>query len=233
MNPILDELLQVADPSYKEFHKKLIPTINENTILGVRSPKAQAIAKKYAGTSEGQNFLASLPHTYYDENIVHAFMLGNLRLSRDELWTRVSEFLPYVDNWATCDGLVAHLKYLFKDKKSLFPLVLSCLEGDVYTIRFGLVCLLNYYIDNEHIDKLVSICAGITSDEYYVNMALAWLVSFMLIKEYEKTVPLLLDGKLDTWVHNKSIQKACESYRITDEQKKFLKGLRRKNEGKY
>lgn len=227
MSIILNEIMECRDPSYKEFHKKLIPTIDESTVLGVRSPKAQAIAKKYANTKEGDEFLSSLPHKYYDENVVHAFMLGNLRISNEALWERIKKFLPYVDNWAVCDGLVCHLKRFFKDKESAFPLVLSCLDGDTYTIRFGLVCLLNYYIDNEHMDELLKICANIKSDEYYIDMALAWLVSFMLIKEYEKSLPLLLGGKLDTWVHNKSIQKARESFRISDEQKNYLKGLKR------
>ena len=227
MNIILNEIMECRDSSYKEFHQKLIPTIDENTILGVRSPKAQAIAKRYADTDEGESFLSSLPHKYYDENIVHAFMLGNLRLSRDALWERILEFLPYVDNWAVCDGLVSHLKYFFKDKESVFPLVLSCLEGETYTVRFGLVCLLNYYISDEYMDKLLTACARIKSEEYYINMALAWLVSFMLIKQYERTIPLLAGGALDKWVHNKSIQKALESYRLTDEQKSYLKTLRR------
>ena len=228
MSIILNEILQNADPSYKDFHKKLIPTIDESTLLGVRSPKAQAIAKKYAGTPEGEEFLLSLPHTYYDENIVHAFMLGKLRLPKDEIKERIFKFLPYIDNWAVCDGLVAHLKHFFKDKADAFPFVLSCLEGEPYTVRFGLVCLLNYYITDEYIDELLEICTRVRSDEYYVNMALAWLVSFMVIKQYEKTIPLLLEDKLDTWVHNKAIQKSCESYRVNDEQKKFLKNLRRK-----
>ncbi len=219
--------MECRDPSYKEFHKKLIPTIDESTILGVRSPNAHAIAKKYANTKEGDEFLLSLPHKYYDENIVHAFMLGNLHIPRCELWKKIKEFLPYVDNWAVCDGLACHLKDFFKDKKNAFPLVLSCLDGDTYTIRFGLVCLLNYYIDEKYIDELLKACTSIKSEEYYINMALAWLVSFMLIKEYEKALPLLLDGKLDIWVHNKSIQKARESFRISDEQKIYLKGLKR------
>ncbi|MBQ3017754.1 MAG: DNA alkylation repair protein, partial [Clostridia bacterium] len=163
----------------------------------------------------------------YDENIVHAFMLGNLRLSREEIWERVVAFLPYVDNWAVCDGLASHLKYLFRDKDNLFPLVISLLESEAYTIRFGLVCLLNYYITDEYIDTLLEICVKTKSDEYYINMALAWLISFMLIKEYDKSVSLLESGVLDKWVHNKSIQKACESYRISENQKSYLKTLRR------
>ncbi len=224
---ILNEILKNSDLGYKSFQGKLLPTIDEGTILGLRAPKAQAIAKKYANTKEGEMFLSSLPHKYYDENIVHAFMLGNLRISNEALWKRVKEFLPYVDNWAVCDGLVCHLKCFFKNNEDVFPLILSCLDGDTYTIRFGLVCLLNYYIDKKYIDELLKICATIKSEEYYINMALAWLVSFMLIKEYDKTLTLLISGSLDVWVHNKSIQKARESLRITDEQKSYLKTLRR------
>ncbi|MBQ3040763.1 MAG: DNA alkylation repair protein [Clostridia bacterium] len=225
---ILDEILKNSDSKYKDFQGKLLPTIDEKTILGLRAPKAQAIAKKYANTKEGENFLSSLPHKYYDENIVHAFMLGKIKASHEEIQKYLLEFLPYVDNWAVCDGLVCHLKSLFKNKKEAYPLVLFCLDSkETYTVRFGLVCLLNYYITDDYIDELLKICSKIKSEEYYVNMALAWLVSFMLIKKYEESLSILKDEVLDAWVHNKAIQKTCESFRISDEQRSYLKTLRR------
>ena len=228
MDIILNEIFQNADAGYKSFQSKLLPTIDKDTVLGLRAPIAQKIAKTYADTEAGETFLSSLPHKYYDENIVHAFMLGKLKAPHKVLEKRLIEFLPYIDNWAVCDGLVAHFKEFYKEKEKSFAFVLDCVNSsEPYTIRFGLVSLLNYYVDNEHIDALISVATRVKSDEYYVNMANAWLVSFMLIKEYERTLTLLKSGALDIWVHNKAIQKARESYRISDEKKAFLKTLRR------
>ncbi len=228
MDIILNEILKSADPSYKAFHKKLIPTIDEGTILGVRAPQAMAIAKKFASTNEGNEFLSSLPHTYYDENIVHAFMLGCLKCDNEKLHRYIECFLPYIDNWAVCDGLCAHIKCFFTDIDQQYDFVLSCLESEhTYTVRFSLVCLLSYYVNDKYIDRLLSIVKEVKSEEYYINMALAWLISVMLVKQYEKTLPLLEGGTLPLWVHNKSIQKAKESLRISTEQKTYLKGLRR------
>lgn len=228
MNTILNEILENSDENYKLFQSKLIPTIDKDLVLGLRAPRAMAIAKKYANTEVGEIFLSSLPHKYYDENIVHAFMLGKLKAPTEILEKRLLEFLPYVDNWAVCDGLVAHLKEFYKERERAFNFALACTESsDTYTIRFGLVSLLSYYVDSEHIDKLIFVASRVKSTEYYVNMANAWLISFMLVKEYEKTLPILTDYALDEWVHNKAIRKAIESFRISDEQKSFLKTLRR------
>ena len=228
MSIILEEILKSTDGDYKSFQEKLIPTIDKSTVLGLRAPLAHKIAKKYAGTSAGEKFLSSLPHKYYDENIVHAFMLGEIKADNVTLRGRIVDFLPYVDNWAVCDGLVAHLKRFFKDKKSAYSFVLSCLDSSyAYTVRFGLVSLLNYYITDEYIDDLLKIVTRVKSNEYYVNMALAWLISYMLIKEYEKTLSLIEGGVLEKWVNNKSIQKACESYQISKEQKAYLKRFKK------
>ena len=227
METILKELIENADEAYKVFHQKLIPTVDGDLVLGVRAPMAQRIAKKYANTDTGKRFLNSLPHKYYDENIVHAFILGNLMCSQEELKEKIIEFLPYVDNWAVCDGLCAHLKKFFKKPNQVYDFVLACVNSDtVYTKRFGIVALLNYYIDSEHIGDILKLCKDIKSEEYYVNMALAWLISFCLIKEYEKTLPLIEGKSLDKWVHNKSIQKAIESYRIDGAKKEHLRSLK-------
>lgn len=227
MNTILDEIKEKADLAYKEFHKKLIPTVDENTLLGIRAPLAMAIAKKYVNTRVGDEFLSSLPHKYYDENIVHAFMLGLLKGERCHILQKVALFLPYVDNWAVCDGLCSHLKWLFKDASSLYSFVVECTKSkSVYTARFGLVCLLNYYIDDVHIDEILNACTIISTNEYYINMAVAWLVSFCLIKQYERTLPIILNKALPVWIHNKAIQKAIESYRIDKDKKSYLRSLR-------
>ena len=227
MGIILDEIIKNADPVYKKFQEKLIPTIAQDTILGLRAPQAQDIARRYANTPEGDEFLHSLPHKYYDENIVHAFMLGKTKRDTQELQSLICNFLPYVDNWAVCDGLCAHLKNFFKNADDVYGFVVDCTKSSQpYVVRFGLVCLLDYYIDSEHISQILDICKSISSQEYYVNMAVAWLVSFCLIKQYEKTVVLIEQKLLPKWVHNKAIQKACESYRIVGEIKNYLRGLK-------
>ena len=229
MDKILKEIKNSAHPAYKEFHSRLIPTVHSDTVLGVRAPMAHKIAKRYANTDFGAQFLLSLPHSYYDENVVHAFMLGHLKCGTSELQSKIEAFLPYVDNWAVCDGLCAHLKHFFKSPKDGYPFVLQCAKSNsTYTARFGLVCLLDYYIDKEHIQDILSLCKSIKSDEYYVNMALAWLISFCLIKEYDSTLPLLSEKSLNKWVHNKAIQKACESYRISNDKKAYLRSLKQR-----
>ena len=225
---IFTEIKNSADCSYRDFSAKLIPTIDKETILGVRAPMAKKIAKKYASTKEGNEFLKNLPHKYHDENMVHAYMLGFIKESTEEMHARILEFLPCVENWAVCDSLCASLKFIQNDKDNCLDFVLKALEGEhTYTVRFGLVCLLDYYVNEKYIDVLLGVARETKSEEYYINMALAWLISVMLVKEYDKTLTLLKDGELSLWVHNKSIQKACESYRISDTQKTYLKGLKR------
>ena len=226
MNVILNEILENADEKYKIFQSKLIPTIEMDSVLGLRAPISHKIAKKYANTDIGREFLSSLPHKYYDENIVHAFMLGRLKVSHAELKKHLTDFLPHVDNWAVCDGLVAHTKSFFNEP-SAYGFTVECIKsGEAYTVRFGLVSLLCYYIDKEHIFDVLEICKSIKGDEYYVNMALAWLISFCLIKEYEKSIPLIESKTLGRWVQNKSIQKACESYQIDENKKTYLRSLK-------
>ena len=152
-----------------------------------------------------------------------------MKASRNEIENCLIEFLPYVDNWAVCDGLCAHLKNFFKEPNEVYDFVIGCIEkGESYTVRFGLVSLLSYYIDKEHISDILEICRSVKSDEYYVNMALAWLISFCLIKEYDRSVSLIEAKSLKAWVHNKSIQKACESYQIDKDKKTYLRSLKLK-----
>ena len=228
MSIILDEMRKSSEVSYGDFTAKLIPTLEREKILGVRAPIAKKIAKKYAGGTAGENFLSSLPHVYHDEYILHAYMLGHLSLPFEEMKSRIEELLPYVDNWAVCDSLCASVKRFFGNRARAFDFLLECLRSEkVYTVRFGLVCMLDYYIDGEYIFDVIDAIKAVRSEEYYINMALAWLVSIMLIKQYEKTLPLILDGALDIWVHNKAITKFCESRVPPDTEKSYLKSLRR------
>lgn len=233
MNIIINEIQKSCDYSYSEFSKRLIP--NTDNILGLRAPIAKQIAKKYSNTDIGYAFLGSLPHKYHDENMVHAYMLGYLKCDREILKGYLLDFLPYVENWAVCDSLCMCLKQFFKDKDQALDFVLSLLESDKpYYVRVGLVCLLDYYVEEKYASLLSNICKSIRSNHYYVNMALAWLISVMLVKQFDSAISLF-DGSLDTWVHNKAIQKACESCRIDNERKQYLKTLiiRGKNENKH
>ena len=221
---ITNEIIELSDISYKLFSEKLIP--NTNNILGLRSHFAKQIAKKYANTDTGCSFLASLPHKYHDENMVHAYMLGYLICEHTELKKRLIDFLPYVENWAVCDSLCACIKRFFKNKDTSLDFVLSLTkEIKPYYVRVGLVCLLDYYVEEKYIDILLDVCKRVKSDHFYVKMALAWLISVMLVKYYDHTITLF-NGCLDAWVHNKAISKACDSFRISKEKKEFLKSLR-------
>ncbi len=225
MSIILDEIVALCDNQYKEFSKKLIPGCDN--ILGLRAPFARAIAKKYANTPTGSKFLSALPHKYHDENMVHAYMLGMQKDDTEKSKKMLIDFLPYVTNWAVCDSLCMSLKRFFKKPELVYDFVLECLKSDkTYTVRFGLVSLLDYYVDNKHIDDLIRISTNIKSEEYYINTALAWLLSVMLVKEYENTVVIFEKRLLPKWVHNKAIQKAKESYRINKEKKEYLCELR-------
>ena len=227
MNIILKRIYEMCDREYKEFQQLLIPSVFPEAVLGLRSPRAMKIAKEFTGTKEGDLFLATLPHKYYDENVVHAYMLGIIKEDFDAKKKRISSFLPYVDNWAVCDGLCAHLKSFFKDKEKAFPFVLECISSnEEYTKRFGLVTLTCYYIQPEYIDRIIEIAISQKSEDYYVNMAIAWLLSICLVKEYEKTITVFQNPVLPKFVHNKSIQKAIESHQIDREKKEYLRGLK-------
>lgn len=225
MNKILDEILLNKDDSYREFHAKLVP--NVNNILGLRGPIAKQIAKKYANTDTGKAFLDSLPHTYYDENLVHGYMLGYLKSDTDQLKNRIVDFLPYVDNWGVCDSMTCSLKNFFKEPDTVSDFIFSCLNSDkTYTVRFGIVSLLSYYINDNYIDKVINSTLTVKSEEYYIKMAIAWLFSVCLVKKYDKAIKVIENKLLDKWTHNKAIQKSIESFRITKEQKEYLRTLK-------
>ena len=222
------KLLLKADNGYKKFHSALIPGV-EN-ILGVRIPEIRKIAKLYANSDDSFAFLSELPHQYYDENMLHGILIGYTRAEHSIIEKYILDFLPYIDNWAVCDSFVASLKYFFKDREKCFELVNSLINADsVYEVRFALVCLLNYYADEKYIDKVLSLTLSVVKDDYYVKMAQAWLISECLVKQYEKTVKIIEDKLLPPWIHNKSLQKARESFRISNERKAYLSSLKVKD----
>ena len=217
-------LFQLQDKGYRDFQSKLIPTIPVETIIGVRIPAIRKLAKEYGKDPESVEFLKQLPHTYYDENILHALLVAEIK-DYEACVKEVERFLPYVDNWATCDMLA--VKVVKKHLDTFIDEVYRWMESDhAYTIRFGISMLMRYYLEDAFQMEYPEKVAQIRSEEYYVNMMRAWYFATALAKQYDKILPFIEKQKLDVWTHNKTIQKAIESYRITPEQKEYLRGLK-------
>jgi 3-methyladenine DNA glycosylase AlkD len=224
MNVIQKELFKLQDKKYKEFQEKLIPTRDPDTIIGVRTPELRKYAKELFKSNNYQSFLKELPHKYFDENQLHAFIISEIK-DYDECINYINEFLPYVDNWATCDQMSP--KVFKKNHDSLIDNIKIWLKSkETYTIRFGIGCLLQHFLDEYFKPEYLEIVSRIKSEEYYINMMRAWYFATALAKQYKLTKPYIENNKLDKWTHNKTIQKAIESYRISSEQKEYLKSLK-------
>lgn len=224
---IKEELFEMQDLEYREFHAKLMPTVDKECVIGVRVPVLRKYAKKLAKEPQIGEFLEELPHQYYEENNVHAFVIEQTK-EYEKCLEQVELFLPYIDNWATCDMLSP--KVLGKHTKELLEVIKKWIASEqTYTIRFGIGMLMRFYLDEKFDDAYPAMVAHVKSEEYYVNMMIAWYFATALAKQYEAVLPYLTEHKLDLWIHNKTIQKACESYRITKEQKEFLRTLKIKN----
>ncbi len=222
---MLDKLLELKDEKYADFQGKLTPTVPREKIIGVRVPLARSLAKKYAGTEEAQRFIEDLPHDYYDENMLHGLLISDIK-DYDLCIREVDRFLPYVDNWAVCD--IMSPKVFKKHKKELLEKIYEWSGSDeIYKCRFGIVMLMRYFLDEDFKPEYLEIPAGINSDEYYIQMAIAWFFATALAKQWDDTIVYFENNVLSTWVHNKSIQKACESYRVTPEQKQYLRTLKK------
>lgn len=226
MEAIRHHLWALQDQEYKLFHQKLMPTVNPDTIIGIRVPQLRAYAKTLKKDPLHFVFLQALPHRYYEENNLHAFLLEQIK-DFEQCVRAVDEFLPYIDNWATCDML--RPKCFQNHTDELLPAIEKWLSsGHTYTVRFGIGMLMSYYLDQYFEMGQLDRVASIQSEEYYVNMMIAWYFATAFAKQYEAALPYLLENRLPVWVHNKTIQKAVESYRITPEQKAYLKTLKRK-----
>ena len=222
---IQKKLFELQDIGYAEFQSKLTPTVPRETFIGVRVPEVRKLAKSYSKDKECQEFLKKLPHQYYDENMLHGLLLSEMK-DYDACISAVDIFLPYVDNWAVCD--IMSPKVFKKHKEKLLEKIkIWAASNQVYTCRFGLEMLMTHFLDEDYRPEYLKIAAGVHSEEYYVNMMIAWFFATALAKQWDTTIPYITENRLSEWVHNKTIQKARESYRITDEQKKFLKGLKR------
>ena len=221
---IRKELFALQDEKYRAFQVKLFPTLNPESIIGVRTPDLRSYAKKLLKQEEIAEFLSDLPHRYFDENQLHAFIISEMK-DYERCIGEVKSFLPYVDNWATCDQMSP--KVFKKHLPELLVCIIEWIRSDeTYTIRFGVGMLLEHYLDDAFSLEYPEMVAGLRSSEYYVNMMIAWYFSTALAKQYEVILPFIENRRLDTWTHNKAIQKALESYRITPEQKEYLKGLK-------
>ncbi len=218
------ELFRLQDKDYAAFQAKLIPNIDPETIIGVRTPELRSMAKELKEEAAAGAFLESLPHAYFEENQLHAFLISGEK-SFDRCIQEVEAFLPFIDNWATCDQLSP--KVFARHTDELLPFIRKWMGSEeTYTIRFGIGMLMQYYLD-EHFDPEYPVMAAkIRSEEYYVNMMTAWYFATALAKQYESVLPYIENRALDTWTHNKAIQKCVESRRITPEQKEYLKTLK-------
>ena len=217
-------LLEKKDIKYKNFASKLIPNVEEDTIIGIRIPEIRKLAKELFDSEESNLFMKDLPHKYLEEYILHGVFIS-MKKDIDEVINDLRIFLPYVNNWSVCDTLSP--KIFKKDKEKTLDFLKECLSSNnTYQIRFGIVSLLQFYLDDNFSDEINNLVLNIKSQEYYINMAIAWYFSFALIKQYDKTIYIFENKLLDKWIHNKSLQKAIESYRIKVEIKEYLKSLK-------
>lgn len=225
MKQIEEMLFALQDKDYAALTARTAPTLDPATIIGVRVPQVRALAKSLKDDPVVELFLAELPHRYYDENMLHGLLVSEIK-EFDTCIDATERFLPYVDNWAVCDILSP--KVFKKNKEKLLPKIREwAASSHVYTCRFGMEMLMSHYLDEDFQPEYLEIPAAVLSEEYYVNMMIAWFFATALAKQWDSTIPYLVDGRLGDWVHNKTIQKAIESYRITDEQKTYLRTLKR------
>ena len=221
---VIERLKEFEDRDYAAFQAKLTPGVDKESFIGVRVPNIRKIAKELMKDPEKDTFLNDLPHRYYDENMLHSALLS-LYSDYDKAIEEVEKFLPYVDNWAVCDTLSP--KAFRKNKDRLIGKIREWSKSkDTYTCRFGIEMLMSHYLDGDFRKEYLEMPADIHLDEYYVNMMIAWYYATALAKKWDETIPYLEERRLDVWAHNKTIQKAIESYRITDEQKTYLKSLK-------
>ena len=222
MTELQKRLFSMQDIKYKEFHCQLMPTIDSDTVIGVRSPRLRKLALEIRNDSKTDAFLHSLPHKYYEENNLHAFIVAGFR-DYGKALEYTENFLPYIDNWATCDAFAP--KVFGKKREDFLPLVKKWIASDKpYTVRYGIGMLMRFYLDDEYFSEdLLALAADIKSDEYYVNMMVAWYFATALAKQYGSAVRFINDKRLSVWTHNKAIQKAIESRRISPETKEYLR----------
>lgn len=226
ISDIRSRLFDMRDEKYQQFNASLIPNVNSKLVIGVRTPELRKYASELARREDIGSFLSALPHEYFEENQLHAFIIEKTK-DYDKCLAQVEEFLPFIDNWATCDQCAP--KVLLKNPERLIEAVRRWISSDkAYTVRYGIGMLMRAYLDDRFSPEYPKLVAAVESQEYYVNMMRAWYFATALAKQYEAVIGYFEEGRLDEWTNNKSIQKACESYRVSDESKAYLRKLKRK-----
>ena len=221
---VYERLIACSDEQYKEFQSKLVPNIPKETVLGVRTPDMRRIAKEIRGTEEAEGFLAELPHKFYEENLVHFFLIAMIK-DFDQCVQAVETFLPYVDCWPVCDQSTP--KVFAKNHEKLLPLIRKWMDSDrVYTARFGIRMLMNEFLGEDFQPEYLAWVAGVQGEDYYIKMMVAWYFATALAKQYDESVVYIEKRRLEPWTHKKAIQKAVESFRVTEAHKEYLKMLR-------
>ncbi len=224
MNELVKELLNNEDLKYKEFNSSLLPNVPKNSFIGIRIPVIKKITKDFMKNHDYESFMKELPHKYFEEYIAHGELISQTK-DINKCLEYLDEFLPYVDNWEVCDTLKP--KVFKKNLDLVYKRIKKWIKSkDEYTVRFAIVTLLSFYLDDFFKDEINDLVSDVKREEYYINMAIAWYFSYALVKQYDKTIHIFEDKVLDKWVHNKSIQKAIESYRISDEKKTYLRSLK-------
>ena len=220
----LKQLFDMSDEKYRDFTAALTPNLPTESFIGVRTPALRKLAKQLSGSDDATDFMRALPHKYFEENNLHAFLICEIR-DFDLCTAELERFLPYVDNWATCDQMSP--KVLKKNTGAVLELSKKWIKSKhTYTVRYGIGMLMRYFLDDEFSDEYPSIVASVRSEEYYIRMMQAWYFATALAKQYDAILPYFTEPRLDRWTHNKAVQKTVESYRITDEQKAHLKTLK-------
>lgn len=222
---VRQRLFELQDTEYRLFHSKLMPTVDEEKIIGVRVPDLRKLSKELFRDGTGMQFIKKLPHKYYEEDNVHAFIVEQIK-DFEVCLAETDKFLPFIDNWATCDMFSP--KVFSKHTDEIFEKSLEWIKSDnTYVVRYGIGMLMRYFLDERFSPGILIIVADIKSEEYYVNMMIAWFFATALAKQYDDTVVFLQENRLPLWVHNKTIQKAVESNRIDKETKEYLRTLKK------
>ena len=224
MTHLQEELFKLQDIAYRDFHSSLMPGVDKEAVIGVRIPVLRKFAKEYAKSGETEQFMRELPHKYYEENNLHMMIIGQIK-DYVECISELEKFLPYIDNWATCDLPLP--KCFDKNKEDILERAKKWIAADTtYVKRYGMGVMMRLFLDKDFKEEYIQFIAGVKSEEYYVNMMIAWYLATALAKQWDAAVSYIEEKRLNPWTHNKTIQKARESYRITPEQKEYLKTLK-------
>lgn len=219
-----EKLFELRDLKYRDFHSRLIPSVPKEQVIGIRTPVLRKFAKEYAKTEEAAEFIKILPHEYYEENNLHMLIISAIR-DYEMCIAEIERFLPFIDNWATCDMPVPRCFY--ENKEDVLERAKRWIKSDeAFTVRYGIGVLMSMFLDEDFDPEYPRLVASVRSEQYYVNMMIAWYFATALAKKWDEVIPFIEKRQLDKWTHNKAIQKAVESYRITSEQKAYLKSLK-------